>query len=93
MKKRRVGQRSEIIIDSIDLAILDLLHIEGGGIGIMEMQTKLGIAHNSLRPHLERLKRLDWIEFNPVEKSRKILLTITKDGEKILYKIFYRKKD
>ena len=78
----KVGQRSKIIINEIDLIILNILLKKQ--IGIMELKESSKLAHNSLKPHIGRLENLKLIELQPVEKSRKILLKITKNGGLLL---------
>lgn len=92
-KKRGVGERSRVIIDTIDLDILDILNMSKNqnGLGVMELKEEIGIAHNSLKPHIEKLIKLGLISFEQVKKSRKIILKSTNQGKEILYLFFYRK--
>lgn len=90
---RGIGERSEIILNSIDIEIIKVLIEEcKGGLGIMELKERIGIAHNSLKPHIERLIKMDFIEFEQVEKSRKILLRPTKAGKEVYQLITFKGK-
>jgi len=61
MEKRKVGERAEILVDSIDLQILEVLENSEVGIGVLELAHRLNINHNSIKPHLEKLMRIKLI--------------------------------
>ena len=92
MKKRGVGEGSKTIISGLDLEIIDVLLISKKGLGIMELKEEIKVAHNSLKPHIDKLLRWKLIEAKQVPKSRKVLLNPTKQGETLLY-MFYEKGD
>ena len=65
--KRNIGERAEIYFDSIDLQILEKLTTAKNvnnspeGYGILEIADALKIKHNSLKPHIDKLRKLDLI--------------------------------
>lgn len=68
MSKRKVGERAEILFDSIDLDILKTLNEArnryGGyyeGLGILDLAQKLNLKHKNLKPHIDKLLALDLI--------------------------------
>lgn len=67
MKKRNVGERAEILFDSIDLQILEKLltaqnvNNQPEGYGILELANALDIKHKNLKPHIDKLKNLNLI--------------------------------
>jgi len=66
MKKRNVGQRAIVLLDSIDLEILEEIKKSYGvksynGLGILELANALNIKHNNLKPHLDKLRYLNLI--------------------------------
>jgi len=67
MKKRNVGERAETYFDSIDLQILEKLNtaqnVNGNpeGFGILELANALNIKHKNLKPHIDKLRKLDLI--------------------------------
>jgi hypothetical protein len=79
MVKRKVGERAEILLDSIDLEILKKIKsgygINGGydGIGVLELANILNIKHNSLKPHLDKLMFLNLI-FSYKNSQNKVML-------------------
>jgi len=79
MIKKRVGERSEVILSVLDAEILLQIFESGEGIGIMELKNKLNIAHNSLKPHIDKLTTLNLIKQEITPKSRKKNLNLTKN--------------
>lgn len=82
MKKRTVGHRGTPLLDSIDLMILEKL--EGAsldikkGIGVLQLGESLGIPHNNLKPHLEKLLNAELIlAWTYPNNKNKITLTTT----------------
>jgi len=57
--KRKVGERAEVLIDTIDLEILRIL--EYTSYGVLELAEKLKIQHKNLKPHLEKLIKSELI--------------------------------
>jgi len=53
-KKRGVGIRSNILLDSTDLAILNYLDTNKTG-SLLELAKKLDISYKSLKPHFDKL--------------------------------------
>lgn len=64
MAKRKVGERAEILFDSIDLKILEELsntYIAGNGLQVFELVNRLKLEHKNLKPHIDKLLALDLI--------------------------------
>ena len=80
--ERGKGDRSEILLDQLDMYILDLCKTNSN-LGIMEIKERLGLAHNCLKPHLDRLHKFGLIKPVPVIKSRKLIIKTTPKGRKI----------
>ena len=107
MEKRKVGERAEILIDTIDLEILEYLN--GAESGILELANYLNINHKNLKPHIEKLIRanlLSVLDERDSEKSPRRITIISsevfsehKEGENckvfrnILKKINERNRD
>ncbi len=73
---RRIGERAEILFDSIDLEILNILNEDRNneGVGVLDLVNKLDIKHNSLKPHLDKLVTLNLI-FVFKDENGKIRIT------------------
>ena len=61
MVRRNVGQRANVLFDSIDLEILNMLDKSNQGMGVLELATSLGIKHKNLKPHIDKLRKLELI--------------------------------
>lgn len=67
MRKRNVGERAETYFDSIDLQILEKLDTaqninnQPNGFGILELANALNIKHKNLKPHIDKLIKLELI--------------------------------
>lgn len=74
MVKRR---RGKILLDSIDMNIM--FKLKEKPLGVMELRDKIGLKHKNLKAHLTRLSDRKLIDKKPVSKSRKILLSLSKN--------------
>jgi len=61
MDKRNIGQRASVLFDSIDLEILEMLDKSNQGMGVLELATALKIKHKNLKPHIDKLRKLELI--------------------------------
>lgn len=59
--RRKVGERAKVLFDSIDLAILELLDYSFIGLSVSELVSKLKIKHKNLKPHIDKLRKLELI--------------------------------
>lgn len=73
MKKRKIGERAIILFDSIDIEILDQLNSSKDGISVLQLADRLSLRHNSLKPHLDKLRQIGVI-FAYRNQEGKILL-------------------
>jgi len=73
MVKRKVGERAEILVDTLDLEILSEIRKEE--LGVLELANKLNIQHKNLKPHLVKLINVGLILISKT-KNRKILLIL-----------------
>ena len=80
--ERGKGDRSEILLDQLDMYILDLCKTNSN-LGIMEIKERLALAHNSLKPPLDRLHKFGLIKTVRVIKRRKLIIKTTPKGRKI----------
>ena len=83
---RQKGERSNIILNEFDMLILETIIDSNKDVAIMEMQKKLNITHASLNRHLKWLKEIKIINTTQLPKTRRTILSVTKDGRTI-YKI------
>jgi len=49
------------LFDSIDLEILEMLDKSNQGMGVLELATALKIKHKNLKPHIDKLRKLELI--------------------------------
>jgi len=89
MKKRKIGQRSGVLIDDVDIEILRILNKNKKLLSIGEVQSLLNMTHVSFKIHIKRLERLKFIIRERIPKMFKFNLIITNDGIELL-KIFER---
>ena len=98
-RKRKVGEKSRILFDTVDFEIAGIL-IREQPVAVLELAKKLGnIKHANLKKHLDKLEAapLRLIIREQVPKSRKILIYLnekiyTKKVVKDLLKMFDWKK-
>jgi hypothetical protein len=81
MVKEKTRSRGVVYLDSIDLEILEFLDKPNNnesvnGWGVLEIVKELNISHVSLKPHIDKLLRLDLITTITIgtEKSRTLLI-------------------
>jgi DNA-binding MarR family transcriptional regulator len=89
MKKRKVGQRSGVLLDDVDVEILRILNKSKKDLSIGEIQDILNMTHVAFKIHVRRLEKLKFIFRKRVPKMFKFNLIITDEGINIL-KIFNR---
>ena len=77
MEKRKVGIRSKILFDEIDLRIIQLLNNpkNNDGLGVLEIAKWFGVMHNNLKPHLDKLLSLGLILFSPNKEGKSVLFS------------------
>lgn len=83
MVERKSGDRSEILLNTVDVIILDLVH-KRKEVFTLWLNEYLKINNKSLRNHIARLEDSKFITKNQVEGTNKYLLHITPAGEKVL---------
>jgi len=81
--KSRVGRKGRPIITRIDLDILEFIK-EKDDLGVMKLKDLVSTNHQNTKSHLDRLQEFSLIEKTPVPKSRKEILSITPNGERLL---------
>ena len=84
MRRRERGERSQILINELDLIILRTIESSKKDKGILELQKILNMSHMSLKKHVYRMINLGILERNRIEGSAKVILKLTDDGEKVL---------
>lgn len=78
MKKRKNPRPSSLFkFDGLDCEIMVLL-VHNQPLGVLELAEKLGLEHNILKRHLDKLENAKLIIREPVPKSRKILIKLGK---------------
>jgi len=83
MKKRKAGEKSRVLFDSIDFEIAAIL-LKEQPVSVLELGEKLnGMKHANLKKHLDKLESIQLIRKESVPKSRKILIYL---NEKIYTK-------
>jgi len=98
-QKRKVGERGNILFDTIDFEIAGIL-LREQPVAVLELAKKLGnMKHANLKKHLDKLEAepLKLITKKQVPKSRKILISLnekiyTKERVKMLIEMFDSKK-
>lgn len=83
MSKRKIGQRAEVLLDTIDLEILNILgkhnpktrgkYNEYNGMQVLQLAEAVKIQHNSLKPHLDKLRYLGLINSRKNSEGKVIL--------------------
>ncbi len=73
-KKRSPGDRGINLLDSLDLEIMERL--DGQQLGIMQLNEKMGLHHQSLKPHLDKLRDVKLINSQKQKRSPKIILSL-----------------
>ncbi len=63
-------------MDSIDLEILQ--KIKGKKLGIMQLKEQMGLHHQNLKPHVDKLRKADLIKAERQKNSPKIELSLAK---------------
>lgn len=81
MIKRNTGERAETYFDSIDLQILEKLNYPKNinnspeGLSVLELAETLKIKHKNLKPHIDKLLRLNLIFAYKDDKNKLRLMT------------------
>lgn len=57
----KLGRKSKVLFDSIDLDILNILKGLDNPIGVLDLGKKINLTHQNLKPHLEKLIKSDFI--------------------------------
>lgn len=66
MRKRNVGEKAKVLLDSLDLEILNLLNTSkykdsAIGYGVLDMVKMLNVTHKTIKPHIDKLKKSNLI--------------------------------
>jgi DNA-binding MarR family transcriptional regulator len=83
MGRKVRGERSNIILNDLDMEIFKILINSKKDIAIMELRKIMDVTHSSLRRHLDWLAEIDLLEKNQLPKTRRTILKITKEGKQI----------
>lgn len=54
-KKRKVGEKPQILIDTLDLEIIEYLKNSPRPRGVLEIMDYLKVAHHNLKKHIDKL--------------------------------------
>jgi len=84
MTKRKRGDRSSNLLNSLDLVVLRTLKNQKEDIGILDVCELIGMSHRALKGHIRHLFTIKLISKGKPQKYGKVPLKITNDGEKIL---------
>jgi hypothetical protein len=71
MKPRNKGDKARIYFDDIDEKIIKI--IEKNPMGILKLVKNIGIQHNSLKPHIDRLIKAGVLNY--IDSERKLFIT------------------
>ena len=82
--KRKRGYRSKIIFDDTDLMILKIIEEGKREVAIMWLRSYLKISSISLRIHINRLIKFNFITREKAPKTNRSILSLTKEGKDIL---------
>lgn len=85
--KRKQGEKSGVLLTTIDLQIIKALKEKE--MKILELADKLEIKHKNLKPHIDLLVGVGLINALPIKKSRGIKLSLpySKENAAMLTKI------
>ena len=84
MRRRQRGERTQILLNELDLIILRTIESSKKQLAILELQTALNMSHMSLKKHINRLVNLGILERNRLEGSARTILKLTDDGNTVL---------
>lgn len=83
MVKRKEGDRSKILLNTVDVIILDLVN-KRKEVFTLWLNEYLKINNKSLRNHITRLEDSKFITKDQIKGTNKYLLHITSLGEDVL---------
>ena len=84
MTKRKRGDRSSNILNSLDLVVLRTLKNQKEDTGVLDLCELLNMTHRALKGHIRHLVNIKLISKSKPQKHGKVPLKITSDGDKIL---------
>ena len=84
MRRRQRGERTQILLNELDLIILRTIDSSKKQLAILELQTALNMSHMSLKKHINRLTNLGILERNRLKGSAKTIINLTEDGKIVL---------
>ncbi len=84
MRRRQRGERTQILLNELDLIILRTINSSKKQLAILELQTALNMSHMSLKKHINRLVNLGILERNRLEGSAKTIMSLSEDGTTVL---------
>lgn len=84
MRRRQRGERTQILLNELDLIILRTINSSKKQLAILELQNTLNMSHMSLKKHINRLVNLGILERNRLEGSAKTIMSLSEDGKTVL---------
>ena len=69
MVKLKIGQRTAIIIDELDIMIFT--EIGDNPMGVMELTKNLNVQHKTIKNHLDKLKLFHLIKIEELPQNKK----------------------
>ena len=84
MRRRQRGERTQILLNELDLIILRTIDSSKKQLAILELQNALNMSHMSLKKHINRLVNLGILERNRLEGSAKTIMSLSDDGKTVL---------
>jgi len=84
MVTRKVGDRSKILLNEVDVMILKIIKQSKEEVSNMHLKANLKINNLSLRNHLTRLLDFEFLTRKKAHKENRYILTITNNGLKVL---------
>ena len=79
--------RAENLISKVDLELLRVLTKKD--YAVLELKNKLTVNPRTIKRHIDRLVKIKLIKRDKVPKTNQAIISITKDGRKIL--VFFDK--
>lgn len=73
MVKGKIGMRGRVLFDEIDLRIIQKLNHDNG-MGVLELAKWMGIMHNNMKPHIDKLISLGLVSINQNNEGKAVLI-------------------
>jgi len=84
MVARKVGDRSKILLNEVDVMILKIIKTSKKEVSNRHLKATLKINNLSLRNHLTRLIESGFIAREKAPKENRYVMALTKEGLKVL---------